>query len=69
MGLMVVALALGICLADDFTKQGFDIDCRFWPYASPPLAAIIDSSHVPARQIILPRIGRQIIVREVVRVR
>lgn len=26
-GLMVVALALGICLADDFTKQGFDIDC------------------------------------------
>lgn len=29
MGLMVVALALGICLADDFTKQGFDIDCRF----------------------------------------
>lgn len=27
MGLMVVALALGIYLADDFTKQGFDIDC------------------------------------------
>ena len=69
MGLMVVALALGICLADDFTKQGFDIDCRFWPYASPPLAAIIDSRHVLARQLILTRIGYQIIVREVVRVR
>lgn len=69
MGLMVVALALGICLAYDLTKQGFDIDCRFWPYTSPSLAAIIDSGHVPARQIILPRIGHQIIVREVVRVR
>lgn len=69
MGLMVVALALGICLADDFTKQGFDIDCRFYLYVPPPFAAFFDSSHVPTWQVILPRIGRQIIVREVVRVR
>ena len=69
MGLMVVALALGICLADDFTKQGFDIDCRFYLYVPPPLAVFFDSSHVPTWQVILLRIGRQIIVREVVRVR
>lgn len=50
------------------SKQGFDIDCRFWPYVSPPLAAFFDSSHVPTWQVILPRIGHQIIVREVVRV-
>lgn len=68
MGLMVVALALGICFADGFAKQGIDIYCRFWPYVSPPLAAFFDSSHVPTCQVILPRIGDQIIVHEVVRV-
>lgn len=66
---ILVALALGICFADGFAKQGFDIDCRFWPYVSPQLAALFDSSHVSTWQVILPRIGHQIIIREVVRVR
>ena len=66
---MVDALVLEICFANGFAKQGFDIDCRFYPYVPPPLAAFFDPSHVSTRQIILPRIGHQIIVREVVRVR
>lgn len=66
---MVDALVLEICFANGFAKQGFDIDCRFYLYVPPPLAAFFDSSHVPTWQIILPRIGHQIIVREAVRVR
>lgn len=31
-GLMVAVLALGTCLADDFPKQGFTINGRFWRY-------------------------------------
>lgn len=29
-GLMVAVLALGTCFADDFAKQGFTINGRFW---------------------------------------
>lgn len=32
MGLMVAALSLGTCFADDFAKQGFTINGRFWRY-------------------------------------
>lgn len=31
-GLMVIVLVLGTCFADDFAKQGFTINGRFWRY-------------------------------------
>ena len=30
--LMVIVLVLGTCFADDFAKQGFTINGRFWRY-------------------------------------
>lgn len=31
-GLMAIVLVLGTCFADDFAKQGFTINGRFWRY-------------------------------------
>ena len=31
-GLTVIVLVLGTCFADDFPKQGFAINGRFWRY-------------------------------------
>lgn len=31
-GLMVIVLVSGTCFADDFAKQGFTINGRFWRY-------------------------------------